>query len=198
MKEILLVGNPNSGKTTLFNALTSSNEHVGNWHGVTVENKQKTFKIGSEECLLTDTPGIYSLCALSFEEEVSISTILEGKYNKILNIVDQNNLQRNLYLTLCLLEKGCDVVLAINETSQKPIYRVDAKKLSQILGIEVVLINPEKKVGIEQLKQSLAKERVSKKNLPYIKKLEDLSGNPFSGDDKTFLLTKLCDFSIMK
>ena len=104
MKEVLLVGNPNAGKTTLFNSLTHSNEHVGNWHGVTVENKEKVFSFGGEEFSLIDTPGIYSLCPLSFEEEVSVKTIFDKQDRKIINICDENNLQLNLYLSLCLLE----------------------------------------------------------------------------------------------
>lgn len=82
MKEVLLVGNPNAGKTTLFNSLTHSSEHVGNWHGVTVENKKKVFSFEGEDFLLVDTPGVYSLCPLSFEEEVSTSTILASAGKK--------------------------------------------------------------------------------------------------------------------
>ena len=88
MKEVLLVGNPNSGKTTLFNSLTHSNEHVGNWHGVTVDNKEKTFVYAGEEYALVDTPGIYSLCPLSFEEEISVKSILNKRNCKIINICD--------------------------------------------------------------------------------------------------------------
>ena len=84
MEEILLVGNPNSGKTTLFNSLTKSDEHVGNWHGVTVEEKKKVKKIDGETFLIVDTPGIYSLAPLSFEEEVSIKIIESGKNRKII------------------------------------------------------------------------------------------------------------------
>lgn len=169
MRKVLLVGNPNSGKTTLFNSLTRSNEHIGNWHGVTVENKQKSFFVGGEELVLVDTPGIYSLCPLSFEEEVATKTIIQSPDAKILNICDQNNLQRNLYLTLCLIEKGCDVVLAINEIDKKPIFKVDAKKLSQVLGIDVVLINAEKKIGIDELKKCLTTSRpADPKKLTYL------------------------------
>lgn len=170
MKEVLLVGNPNSGKTTLFNSLTGSNEHIGNWHGVTVENKQKTFNFQDEKYLLIDTPGIYSLCPLSFEEEVAVKTVFQSEGKKIINICDQNNLQRNLYLTLCLLEKGCDVVLAINEIDKRAIYQIDCKKLSSKLGIKVILINAEKKIGLEKLQATL-KEKQTKVNLPYLKKL---------------------------
>jgi len=170
MKEVLLVGNPNAGKTTLFNSLTRSNEHVGNWHGVTVENKKKSFFWKGEEYVLVDTPGIYSLCSLSFEEEVSVKTIFANGGKKIINICDQNNLQRNLYLTLCLLERGCDVVLVVNEIDKKPIYKIDYKKLSENLSVDVVGINAEKQIGVERLKDLLSKKSL-KHNLPYLKKL---------------------------
>lgn len=169
MQEILLVGNPNSGKTTLFNSLANADEHVGNWHGVTVENKQKKFKIDEKEFLLTDTPGIYSLTPLSYEEKVAVDAI-KSKNCKIINLCDQNNLQRNLYLTLCLIEQGCDVVLAINEIDKHQIYKVDIKKLSEILGIDVVLINAGKKIGLKELRQAVLKTGTANK-LPYLKKL---------------------------
>ena len=170
MEEILLVGNPNSGKTTLYNALTRSNEHIGNWHGVTVEEKKKTMKVGDKNFLLVDTPGLYSLCPLSFEEEVSFKIIENKKYKKIINICDRNNLQRNLYLSLCLLEENLDIVIAINEIDKKVKYKVDEKKLSNILGCDVLLINAEKKIKVQSLKESLLKERASKP-LPYLRQI---------------------------
>lgn len=170
MKEVMLVGNPNAGKTTLFNSLTHSNEHVGNWHGVTVENKEKSFVYKNQEYSLIDTPGIYSLCPLSFEEEVSVKTIFANSDKKIINICDQNNLQRNLYLTLCLLEKGCDVVVAVNEIDRKPIFKIDYEKLGKLLGIDVVGINAEKKIGIDELKQRLENPKKTIK-LAYLKNL---------------------------
>ncbi len=192
MREVLLVGNPNTGKTTLFNALTKSNEHVGNWHGVTVDNKKNSFFVGEEEVVLVDTPGVYSLCPLSFEEEVAVSTILGERGKKILNICDQNNLQRNLYLTLCLLESGCDVVLAINEIDKKPIFKVDCDKLSKLLGIDVVQINAEKKIGFEKLKTALVKEGSVARQLPYLKELKvDEKTLSFKDVRKEFLLVKL-------
>ena len=170
MEEILLVGNPNSGKTTLYNALTRSNEHIGNWHGVTVEEKKKTMKVRDKNFLLVDTPGLYSLCPLSFEEEVSFKIIENKKYKKIINICDRNNLQRNLYLSLCLLEENLDIVIAINEIDKKVKYKVDEKKLSNLLGCDVLLINAEKKIKVQSLKESLLKERASKP-LPYLKQI---------------------------
>lgn len=171
MDEILLVGNPNSGKTTLYNALTRSNEHIGNWHGVTVEEKKKLMKVGDSNFLLVDTPGLYSLTPLSFEEEVSFKIIEKGNYKKIINICDRNNLQRNLYLSLCLLEEDLDIVIAINEIDKKVKFKVDEKKLSAILGCDVFLINAEKKINIAKLKESLLKEK-KEHSLPYLKKID--------------------------
>lgn len=171
MDEILLVGNPNSGKTTLYNALTRSNEHIGNWHGVTVEEKKKLMKVGESNFLLVDTPGLYSLTPLSFEEEVSFKIIEKGNYKKIINICDRNNLQRNLYLSLCLLEEDLDIVIAINEIDKKVKFKVDEKKLSTLLGCDVFLINAEKKIKIDKLKESLLKEK-KEHSLPYLKKID--------------------------
>ncbi len=162
MSEVLLVGNPNTGKTTLFNSLTRSHEHVGNWHGVTVESKKKEFSFDGKSFVLVDTPGLYSLCPLSFEEEVAAKTIFENTDKKIINICDQNNLQRNLFLTLCLLERGCDVILAVNEIDRKPIFKVDYAKLSAALGIDVVSIDAEKKRGMDKLKAGLGKKKFPK------------------------------------
>ena len=171
MDEILLVGNPNSGKTTLYNALTRSNEHIGNWHGVTVEEKKKLMKVGESNFLLVDTPGLYSLTPLSFEEEVSFKIIEKGNYKKIINICDRNNLQRNLYLSLCLLEEDLDIVIAINEIDKKVKFKVDEKKLSTLLGCDVFLINAEKKIKIDKLKESLLKDKKTY-SLPYLKKID--------------------------
>ena len=118
MEKFLLVGNPNTGKTTLFNALTKSNEHVGNWHGVTVSEKAKNFTINKEKFEIVDLPGLYSLTPLSFEEEVAANFIYENDC-KIINICDINNLQRNLYLTLQLLEVNREVVLFVNTMKKK-------------------------------------------------------------------------------
>ena len=171
MEEILLVGNPNSGKTTLYNALTRSNEHIGNWHGVTVEEKKKMMKVKDKNFLLVDTPGLYSLSPLSFEEEVSFK-IIEGKnYKKIINICDRNNLQRNLYLSLCLLEENLDIVITINEIDKKVKFKVDERKLSTMLGCDVILINAEKKIKVDALKESLLKENIIKP-LPYLEKID--------------------------
>lgn len=171
LRQVLLVGNPNTGKTTLFNALTKANEHVGNWHGVTVEEKSRPFMCATEKMLLVDLPGIYSLSALSFEEQVAINYIRSHPKTKIINICDENNLQRNLSLTLGLLEEGADVVLAVNCMDKRPLNKVDAKALSNKLGIEVVLINAEKKIGFDKLFSAVLQPYSPSRAPEYVKKL---------------------------
>ena len=111
--KIALAGNPNSGKTTLFNALTGSNQYVGNWPGVTVEKKDGRLK-GHSDVLIEDLPGIYSLSPYTLEEVVSRNYLVTERPDAVLNIVDGTNLERNLYLTTQLLELGIPVVIAIN------------------------------------------------------------------------------------
>lgn len=155
LKEVLLVGNPNTGKTTLFNLLTGANEHVGNWHGVTVEEKGREFDCLGQKLRLVDLPGIYSMTALSYEEQVAIDYIRAHGRTKIINICDLNNLQRNLSLTLGLLEYGLDVILAVNCMDKKPLNKLDCKKLSSLLNIPVVELNASKGYGVEELKKQL-------------------------------------------
>lgn len=169
--EILLVGNPNTGKTTLFNAITKSDEHIGNWHGVTVEEKSKMFEVYGEKYLLVDLPGIYSLSSLSYEEQVAIDYIKSHSDKKIINICDLNNLERNLFLTLCLLEEGLDVVLVVNSTLKNPNRKLDTKKLSKALGISVVQIDAQKGKNIRKLLDLVIKKgqtkpkRIQKKSM---------------------------------
>ena len=114
MKCIALAGNPNSGKSTLFNALTGSTAFVGNWPGVTVEKKEGKTKIGSESVKVMDTPGIYSLSPYSNEEIITRDYILKEHPDVVIDIVDASNLERNLYLTTQLIELGAPVVVALN------------------------------------------------------------------------------------
>ena len=178
MKEILLIGNPNTGKTTLFNSLTKSNEHIGNWHGVTVEEKRKKFNAGGEDFELVDLPGIYSLTALSFEEQVAVDYILNNSDKLIINICDLNNLQRNLYLTLGLLELKANVLLAINTMgTKKPFNEVDVYKLKRELGVEVFLFNPSKKKDINELKlviKNMADKQGAKNSPSYLKEIQKI------------------------
>jgi len=153
MQNIALVGNPNSGKTTLFNVLTGSNQHVGNWPGVTVEKKEGSFKHKGVLYNVVDLPGTYSLGAYSEDELVAKDFIVKGSPDVVINVVDATNLERNLYLTTQLLEMGANVVVALNmmdEAESKQI-RISTKDLSEALGVPVISTVAAKKKGIEDL-----------------------------------------------
>jgi ferrous iron transport protein B len=137
--KIALAGNPNCGKTTLFNALTGSNQYVGNWPGVTVEKKEGKLK-GQKDVVVTDLPGIYSLSPYTLEEVVSRKYLLEETPDAIINMVDATNIERNLYLTTQVVELGIPVVIALNmmDVVRKNGDKIDSKKLSSELGVEVV------------------------------------------------------------
>ena len=147
-----LAGNQNCGKTTLFNALTGSNQHVGNFPGVTVDQKSGTIK-GVKDCSVVDLPGIYSLRPYTQEEIVTWDFIIDGKPDGIINIVDATNIERNLYLTLQLLELRVPMVLALNMMDEVRANggTVDVQKMSQALGIPVVPISAAKGEGISEL-----------------------------------------------
>ena len=147
--KIALAGNPNSGKTTLFNALTGSNQFVGNWPGVTVEKKEGKWK-EDKEVVIMDLPGIYSLSPYTLEEVVARNYLITERPDAILNIVDGTNLERNLYLTTQLLELGIPVVMAINmmDIVRKNGDEINTKKLAEKLGCEVVTISALKGDGI--------------------------------------------------
>ena len=148
---IALAGNPNCGKTTLFNALTGSNQYVGNWPGVTVEKKDGRLK-GYKDVIVQDLPGIYSLSPYSLEEVVAREYLVEEKPDAILNIVDGTNIERNLYLTTQLVSLGIPVVVAVNmiDVVRKNGDRIDLRKLAQELGCKVVEISALKGEGIRE------------------------------------------------
>ena len=154
MKELALAGNPNSGKTSLFNILTGSSQHVGNWPGVTVEKKSGLFR-KNKEIIIQDLPGIYSLSPYTSEEMVSRNYLLSGNADAILDVVDATNLERNLYLSLQLIETGIPVVLALNmsDVVEKQGKWIDTEKLSYQLGVPVVATSALKKTGIDQVMQ---------------------------------------------
>ena len=148
---IALAGNPNAGKTTLFNALTGSNQFVGNWPGVTVEKKEGKLK-GHSDVIITDLPGIYSLSPYTLEEVVARNYLVNERPDAILNIIDGTNLERNLYLTTQLTELGIPVVIAINmmDVVKKNGDHINTEELSHQLGCKVVEISALKGTGITE------------------------------------------------
>ena len=162
---IALAGNPNSGKTTLFNALTGSTQYVGNWPGVTVEKKEGKYK-KQKDVIITDLPGIYSLSPYTLEEVVARNYLLKEKPDAILNIVDATNLERNLYLTTQCMELGIPVVIALNmmDIIEKNGDHINVKKLSEKLGVEIVEISALKGTGVDKAAEaaiSAAKKKIA-------------------------------------
>ena len=149
--KIALAGNPNCGKTTLFNALTGSNQFVGNWPGVTVEKKEGKLK-GSRNVVIMDLPGIYSLSPYTLEEVVARNYLITERPDAILNIVDGTNIERNLYLSTQLMELGIPVLMAVNmmDVVEKNGDKINIKKLSEKLGCEVVEISALKGTGVQE------------------------------------------------
>ncbi len=152
---IALAGNPNSGKTTLFNALTGSNQFVGNWPGVTVEKKEGRLK-KHNNVIIADLPGVYSLSPYTLEEVVARNYLLEERPNAILNIVDGTNLERNLYLTTQLTELGIPVVVAVNmmDVVKKNGDKIHISELSRMLGCKVVEISALKGTGVQEVAEA--------------------------------------------
>ena len=164
---IALAGNPNSGKTTLFNSLTGSNQYVGNWPGVTVEKKEGKFK-KDKTVTITDLPGIYSLSPYTLEEVVAREYLIEERPDAILNIVDGTNLERNLYLTTQLTELGIPVVIAINmmDVVEKNGDKINVEELSRQLGCKIVAISALKGTGIIEAAEAAIEAAKSKKPVP--------------------------------
>ena len=164
---IALAGNPNSGKTTLFNALTGSNQFVGNWPGVTVEKKEGKLK-GHDGVIITDLPGIYSLSPYTLEEVVARNYLIGTRPDAILNIIDGTNLERNLYLTTQLTELGIPVVLAVNmmDVVRKNGDKIDVAELSRQLGCPVVEISALKGDGVKEAAETAIKAAKSGKTIP--------------------------------
>ena len=164
---IALAGNPNSGKTTLFNALTGSNQFVGNWPGVTVEKKEGKLKKHSD-VVITDLPGIYSLSPYTLEEVVARNYLINERPDAILNIVDGTNLERNLYLTTQLTELGIPVVIAINmmDLVKKNGDRIDTRELSRQLGCKIVEISALKEDGIMAAAEAAVEAAKNTKTIP--------------------------------
>ena len=160
-----LAGNPNCGKTTMFNALTGANQYVGNWPGVTVEKKEgKVRGRKGQETVVTDLPGIYSLSPYTLEEVVSRNYILHDNPDVIIDLVDATNIERNLYLTTQLIETGVPVVIALNmaDLIEKRGLRIDTKRLSMVLGCPVIETSALKKTGLDAVIREAEKTADSK------------------------------------
>lgn len=169
--KIALAGNPNCGKTTLFNALTGSNQFVGNWPGVTVEKKEGRLK-GQKDVVIMDLPGIYSLSPYTLEEVVSRNYLISERPDAILNIIDGTNIERNLYLSTQLMELGIPVIMAVNmmDVVRKNGDKIHIDKLSKKLGCEVVEISALKGDGIKEAADKAVALAKSKANTPAIHK----------------------------
>jgi len=155
-----LAGNPNVGKTTVFNQLTGMRQHVGNWPGKTVERAEGHFKHGSYEYEVIDLPGNYALSAHSMEEIVSRDFIVDDESDVIINVVDAANLERNLYLTVQMMELGANLVIALNmnDFAKKKDYIIDIDLMSELLGVPVVEINAKNGDGFEKLLTTVEKQ----------------------------------------
>ena len=164
---IALAGNPNSGKTTLFNALTGSNQFVGNWPGVTVEKKEGKLK-NHDGVTITDLPGIYSLSPYTLEEVVARNYLIGERPDAILNIIDGTNLERNLYLTTQLVELGIPVVIAINmmDVVKKNGDKINTKELSRQLGCEIIEISALKGTSVQEAAEAAIKAAKNTKTIP--------------------------------
>lgn len=178
---VAFAGNPNCGKTTLFNAYTGARLKVANWPGVSVEKKEGTTKVGQQRLKLVDLPGIYTLTSYTMEEKVSRKYLLEDEVDVIINIVDATSLERNLYLTLQLIELGKPVVVALNmiDLVKRQGTRIQIEKLSRILGVPVVPVSGRKREGLEQLMRivQMQAEKNSSKQMvaKYAKEMENES-----------------------
>jgi len=150
---IALAGNPNSGKTTVFNNLTGARQHVGNWPGVTVEKKEGSYHHQGYNVKVVDLPGVYSLTAYSLDEVVARNFIVEDKPDVVVDIVDASNLERNLYLTVQLIELEANLVVALNmfDLAKSRGYQIDVDRLPQLLGAPVVPMIATRKEGNEDL-----------------------------------------------
>jgi len=203
--KIALAGNPNCGKTTLFNALTGSNQFVGNWPGVTVEKKEGKLK-GHKDVIIMDLPGIYSLSPYTLEEVVARNYLIGERPDAILNIVDGTNIERNLYLSTQLMELGIPVIMAVNmmDIVEKSGDKIHINKLSEKLGCEVVEISALKGTGIQKAAEKAVAIANQKSNKPPVHKfaaevesvldsIEDKLGNDVPEEQKRFFAIKLLE-----
>lgn len=192
---IALAGNPNSGKTTVFNNLTGARQHVGNWPGVTVEKKEGFCSFQGHRIRVVDLPGVYSLTAYSLDEVIARDYVVDEKPDVVVDVVDASNLERNLYLAVQLLEMKANLVVALNmmDVAESRGYQIDIKELSRLLGTPVVPTVAAKNQGTGELLEAVVgvatgNIQVSGINMQYghdveaeLAKLEKfISGNPLA------------------
>jgi len=177
---VALAGNPNAGKTTVFNNLTGAHQHVGNWPGVTVEKKEGDYSYRGYQVRVVDLPGVYSLTAYSPDEVVARNFILEGKPDIVVDIVDASNLERNLYLTVQLIELETNLVVALNmmDIAQSRDYQINIDSLARELGAPVVPMIAKNKEGNKGLLQIIidtfeGRTEIEKVKLFYGNELEE-------------------------
>ncbi|RLE83295.1 MAG: ferrous iron transporter B, partial [Thermoprotei archaeon] len=153
MIRVALAGNPNVGKSVIFNNLTGSHQRIGNWPGKTVEKKEGIFRYDSEEIYVIDLPGIYSLTPYSVEELIARNYIIEERPDIVVVIIDASNIERNLYLLLQILELEVKIVVALNKTdlARSSNIHIDVKKLESMLGVPVIPMVAPKKLGMGEL-----------------------------------------------
>lgn len=214
---IVLVGNPNTGKTTLYNGLTKSSEHTGNWHGVTVDEKIKSYTYKNKKFNVVDLPGVYSLTPMSFEEKVTSDYLFSLKDYLIVNLIDYNTIEKNLYLTMELIRLNVPMIIVLNNIGnmKNKSYSINAKKLQETLGVCVVEMDTKNKQDIIKLKENIYNFEYNKnlknnnkniknnekieKLMQKIKKIIDFSANNLKISER-FVLKKCleCDENIVK
>ncbi len=206
---IALAGNPNSGKTTVFNNLTGAKQHVGNWPGVTVEKKEGNLSFKGYDIKVVDLPGVYSLTAYSLDEVIARNFVVDENPDVVVDIVDASNLERNLYLAVQLLEMGAKLVVALNmmDVAQSRGYQIDVAELSRLLGAPVVPMVATRHQGTQELLETIvcvAEDKIQVKGLRLnygremeeeIAKLEEIiaTDSRFQGYSPRWLAVKLLE-----
>lgn len=184
MQNILLLGNPNTGKTTLFNQLTKSHEKVGNWNGVTNNYTIKKMKYANKEFNIVDLPGTYSLTPFTYEEKVTVDFLYKDNYKSLtLCVCEIDAIEKNLFLALQLLEYGQNIIIIINNKNKEKYHEINTQKLTEILGVKVFLIDFEDNVQIDNLKNEIVQNKNISNNFsplylnPFLKKYDNLKIN---------------------
>ncbi|MBW1678976.1 MAG: 50S ribosome-binding GTPase [Deltaproteobacteria bacterium] len=177
---IALAGNPNCGKSCIFNNLTGARQHVGNWPGVTVEKKEGICKYGDYEIRVVDLPGTYSLTAYSIDETIARNFVMEEKPDVVVNIVDASNLERNLYLTTQFVEIEAPLILCLNmiDLAESRGHKIDIKQLSEFLGTLVIPTVGHRNQGTDKLLEAIVsltshRDRTRRKMIKYGKEMEE-------------------------